>query len=211
MNAMQTEKPTKARSKRQRRARKREIALAGGDSAPNRPTGRDRRHTNQPAEDARTVAIAARIRVHGIAADAATSPLCTDAVDRCIMALAKDQAATAQTWRAIITAQHNYRTRILGQTGYPKGAAIAMVPDRMEADTGHTIDIRTADEKDAAAKRAWATWEAAIKALPVPQWIWAIRNALTGGMDGAGGDVWRDGQPTACGRVLVDALVAVAG
>lgn len=127
------------------------------------------------------------------------------------MALAKDQAATAQTWRAIITAQHNYRTRILGQTGYPKGAAIAMVPDRMEADTGHTIDIRTADEKDAAAKRAWASWEAAIKALPMPQWIWAIRNALNGGMDGEGGDVWRDGQPTARGRVLVDALVAVGG
>ena len=203
-------KPTKARTKAARR-RKSKISLANGDTANSRPTGRDRRHTNQPAEDARTVALAARVRVHGIAADAATSPLCTDAVDRCIMALAKDQAAVAQTWRAIITAQHNFRTRILGQTGYPKGAAIAMVPDRMEADTGHTIDIRTADEKDAAAKRAWALWESAIKALPVPQYIWAIRNALNGGMDGEGGDVWRDGQPTARGRVLVDALVAVGG
>lgn len=209
MRAMQTEKTTKARTKASRR-RKNKISLPKGDTANSRPTGRDRRHTNQ-AEDARTVAISARMRVHGIAADNATSPLCTDAVDRCIMALAKDQAAVAQTWRSIITAQHNYRTRILGQTGYPKGAAIAMVPDRIDADTGHTIDVRTADEKDAAAKRAWASWEAAIKALTVPQYIWAIRNALNGGMDGEGGDVWRDGHPTPRGRVLVDALVAIGG
>lgn len=203
------EKITKARTKAQRkRAKRRTISLPGGETATQRPGQGDRK----PQEDARAVALAARIRVHGIAKDDATSPLCTDGVDRCILALTRSQerADITQAWLRLITAQHNYRTRILGQTGYPKGAAIAMLSDAMQTDTGHSIDIRTADERDAAAKRAWAACQAAIAALPAPHLIWAIRNALTGGMDGQGGEVWRNGQPTARGVVLVQALQHLA-
>ncbi len=201
------EMTTKARTKGQRRRKRRSITMPGGETAP-MPRGQGDR---EPKEDARIVALTARIRVHGIAKDNATSPLCTEGVDRCIMALTKppEMDDVRQVWLRLVTAQHNYRTRILGMTGYPQGAAIAMLPDAMQADTGHTIDTRTADERNVAAKRAWAACQAAIAALPAPHFIWAIRNALTGGMDGQGGDVWREGQPTPHGVVLVAALRAM--
>lgn len=203
-----TGKITKARTKGQRKRARQKISLAGGEEAAARPTGRDRRHTNQPQEDARRVALSARIRVHGIAKDDVTSPLCTSGVDRCIMAITRGQerADITEAWLRLITAQHNYRTRILGLTGYPQGAAIAMMPEAMQTDTSHSIDIRTAAERDAAASRAWSECQTAIASLPSPHFIWAIRNAMTGGMDGAGGDVWRDGMPTARGVLTVNAL-----
>lgn len=261
MNAT-IDKPTKAMSKRQRIRKKRErrtITLANGDTAIDRPTGRDRTHTNQPQEDARKTALEARVRVYGLntnegqmkaikkaiepvrgstfdrlvaaandakkqiraaaeidqrkAMDAAINPLCSDGVGNCIIALVpkSDQGKIRDTWHRLCAAQHNYHTRILGVTGNPQGSAIAMLPEPIQTDTGHTIDIRSAEEKDAGAKRAWAAAEASINALPVPQWKWAIRNAMNGGIDGQGGDVWRDGKPTARGRVLVQALVALAG
>lgn len=201
-----TGKITKAKTRGQRKRDRQRITLAGATAVAPAGPGRP------PQEDPRKVATQARVRVYGIKPDDATSPLCTDSVDRCIMALssATDRADIVQAWLRLITAQHNYRTRILGMTGYPKGAAIAMLPDAMQTDTGHSIDIRTADERDTAAKRAWSACQNAINALPVPHYIWAIRNALTGGMDGAGGDVWRDGQPTPHGAVLVQALRALA-
>ena len=52
-------KTTKARTKSQRR-RKGKITLPGGEEASARPTGRDRRHTHQPQEDARLPMLAAR-------------------------------------------------------------------------------------------------------------------------------------------------------
>lgn len=211
MNAM-IDKPTKAVSKRQARARKRErrtITLANGETA-TAPIGQGQR---KAPEDARKTAAQARVRVFGMtgadADRAALNPLCGSGVGQCIIALAEDQAATKDTWNRLCAAQHNYRTRILGLSGNPQGSAIAMQPDAMQADTGHTIDIRSADEKDEGAKRAWANAEASINALPVPQWKWAIRSAMDGGIDGMGGDVWRDGQPTSRGKVLVQALVAL--
>ena len=208
------DKSTKAVSKRQRRARAKErrtISLANGDTA-TAPIGQGQRKT---PEDARKTALHGRVRVFGItgadAVKAAANPLCGSGVGNCIIALAKDQAATADTWHRLCVAQYNYRTRILGLSGNPQGSAIAMQSDAIQVDTGHTIDIRSADEKDAGAKRAWASALASISALPVPQWRWAIRNAMSGGMDGMGGDVWRDGKPTGRGRVLVQALVALGG
>lgn len=213
---MIADKPTKALSKRQRIARKRErrtISLANGDTA-TAPIGQGQR---KAPEDARKTALQGRVRVYGIkgadAVKAAANPLCGSGVGNCILAIivAHDQATVSDTWHRLCSAQHNYSTRILGLSGNPQGSAIAMLPEPMQTDTGHTIDIRSADEKDAGAKRAWASALASISALPVPQWRWAIRNAMSGGIDGMGGDVWRDGKPTGRGRVLVQALVALGG
>ena len=50
--------------------------------------------------------------------------------------------------------------------------------------------------------------QAAINALPAPQFKWAIRSALGDGFGGA--EVWRDRQPTTTGRIVVQALVHLA-
>lgn len=210
------EKPTKAMSKRQRRARAKErrtISLANGDTA-TAPIGQGQR---KATEDVRNPALQARVRVFGImgedAIDRAKNPLAGSGVGQCILAIIapRDQATVSDTWHRICSAQHNYRTRILGMTGNPQGSAIAMLPEPMQTDTGHTIDIRSPEEKDAGAKRAWSAVDASINALPVPQWKLAIRNALSGGIDGQGGEVWRDGKPTHRGVVLVQALAALGG
>lgn len=211
------DKITKAVSKGKSRARKRNrrtITLAGGDVVA-APVIQGQRP--KPPEDARKTALQARIRVFGIqGAESirdAVSPLCGSGVGMCILTLvaAKDQPAVWATWQRLCTAQHNYRTRILGLSGHPQGSAIAMQSDAMQVDTGHSVDIRSPAERDDAAKRAWVAVTLAYTSLPVPQMVWAIRAALSGGMDGMGGDVWSEGKPTARGRVLVQALVALGG
>ena len=209
MNAM-IEKPTKATSKaarkRKSRAANRAIKLAGGQAV-QPPPGQGQR---TPQEDARTVALEARMRVYALSnAKAASGVLAGSGVGLCIAALAKDVPAISTLWASLSASQHNYRTRIIGVTGHPKGSNIAMLPEPMQTDTGHTIDTRTADERDAAAKRSWLAWAAAIKALPVPQYRWAIENALDGGINGLGCDVWQDGKPTYRGVRLVKALEAL--
>lgn len=59
---------SKAERKR-RRAKRASITLPGGDIAPQRPTGRDRRHTNQP-EDAMQTVIDARAKRAPLLSDA---------------------------------------------------------------------------------------------------------------------------------------------
>jgi hypothetical protein len=208
------DKPTKARSKRQRIARKRErrtISLANGDTA-TAPIGQGQR---KAPEDARKTALQARVRVFGIGGaepmKAAVNPLWETPVGRCIIAIIPEaqQKAVGQVWHRLSAAQYNYHTRILGMSGYPQGSAIAVQSDGFETDTSHTIDTRSPEEKDEGAKRAWSSAEASINALPVPQWKWAIRNAMNGGIDGLGGSVWSDGKPTKRGIVLIQALVAL--
>lgn len=207
-------KPTKAVAKRRRLARKRErrtITLAGGDVAMASVTQGQR----PKAEDPRKPALAARVRVFGIGGsdpvEAAKDPMCGSGVGMCIRHIVApaDRATVWATWQRLCTAQHNYRTRILGLSGHPQGSAIAMQSDAIQVDTGHSVDMRTPEERDIAAKRAWVAVTLAYNALPVPQMVWAIRAALSGGMDGMGGDVWVEGKPNARGRVLVQALVVL--
>jgi len=133
---------------------------------------------------------------------------------RCILALTPppdekqdERRQIADTWASMSTALRNYRTRIIGLTGDPQGAAIAMVPDKMETDQSYRVDLRTADERDRAAKAVWQAWETRIKALPAPQMIWALRGALYGFMGDA--VLWRDGAPTTHGVAAVAALRAL--
>lgn len=198
-----------AMSKKARKALKRlrKISLANGETATDRPAGRDRRHINQPQEDPRKPALEARSRAFGL------DPTKQDPLHHmrgtqagnCI-ADERDALDLWGTWQAIGTARRNYRTRITGVTGDPKCATVAMTPDAMQTDQGLTVDIRSAEEKDAAAKRAWPHWETRIKTLPAPQLRWAIKNALDGGIDGMGGELYHGGKATDRGRVFVSAL-----
>ena len=125
---------------------------------------------------------------------------------RCILTMAEgqDRADLAETWAAISAARRNYRMRIIGQTGEPQCAASPMIHDRMETDPSMRVDLRTPEERDLAASRAWGEWQAAIKRLPAPQMIWAIRSALDGFL--GEGRLWSDGKPTASGAAAVAAL-----
>lgn len=192
--------------------RRRKITLAGGETAPNPARGKDRRGTypRETAEDTQKTALEARVRVFGATGsrEDILAPRAASQVGYCVTALAlrDDIPAVWQAWQSISTARRNYRTRILGVTGDAKCANIGMIPERMETDQSATIDVRSADERDQAAKRAWADWQARIAALPTPQMRWAIRAALDDGINPMAWTFW-DGAPTAQGVVLVAALV----
>lgn len=196
---------SKAQKRRAARERAR-ISLAGGVSVEQRPTGKDRRHTNQ-AEDARKPAVEARQRHTGVTdpKEALEALLATD-LGRCVHALTKGEERTklAGVWAALSASRANYKARFLGVTGNPKCATFEMVPDRTESDQSLRVDMRTPDEKDNAAKASWAGWAAKIKALPTPLHIWAINGALDGFMGEA--TLWKDCAPTDKGRAAVDAL-----
>ena len=96
-------------------------------------------------------------------------------------------------------------TRIIGQTGTPKGASIAMVPERIEADKGHTIDIRTAAEKDNAAVKSWMRWRGFIGHLDA-----AESSSIFQAYRDNGPAIWRDRKPTPHGLVTLEALKRLA-
>lgn len=192
-------------SKAQRRARKRKITLAGGVEIDQRPSGRDRTHTNQQ-ENPQATAQAARQRITGKAGQDALDPaLCTD-LGKCIVHLVEGQERRdlLDAWGAISASHRNYRLLYIGQTGDPQGASIGMVPERLETDQSLRVDLRTHDERVAAAKASWQAWQARIKALPIPQMIWAVRGALDGFMGEA--QLWKDRSPTSHGRLAVEAM-----
>jgi hypothetical protein len=193
-------------SKNQRRARKRAISLAGGQSVSHRPSGRDRTHTNQPPEDARMTALAARERHTGLTGKDALDPAQETDLGRCIVHLTHgdERAQLLDAWGEISAAHRNYRMIYVGQTGNPQGAAIGFIPDRLETDPSLRVDMRTHDERVAAAKSAWAAWDARMKAMTFPQMIWALRGALDGFMGDA--SLWRDRSPTSLGKLAVEAL-----
>jgi len=168
------------------------------------------------SEDASRVALDARVRRGAKDRDEARDPLHGTDAGRCILHMTdkargaapekadKERRAITETWASLSSAWENYCTRILGRPVGPQCAAIAMVPDKAEADPSLRIDLRTVEERDAAAKRAWQAWLDRIKALDLPQHRWAVRGAAQGFM----GDevLWRGREPTASGCAFVAAL-----
>ena len=179
---------------------------------PNRDAGK---FAATPQEDARTVALDARRRIMGkpdtdAARIAANSPMLGTDAGRCIAAMhpqADVQAKLWDIWQAVCAARNTYRTRILGMTGQPKGASIGFIPDKLETDPSMTVDLRTAEERDQAAKRGDLYWASLIAKLPTANHKWALQPAL----DETEGALWRDAQPTSKGRLAVAALVMIMG
>ena len=183
--------PTKAPAKKRGRARMREIK-------------------HDRAEDARKPALQARVRALGVeSVEAASSPLCGSEIGLCIRAMHPGhdvQARLWDVWQAMSAARRQWRMRYLGQTGDPQGAAIAMIPDTMQTDQGLTVDLRSPEERDNAAKTGEAYWSKQIAAVPVPQMQMALRSAI----DGFGAVLWHGGKPTANGRNAVLALERIS-
>lgn len=185
-----------SRAARRKRRKKALITLSDGQTVPQPATGRDRA-PREPQEDARAVVFAVRARACPVAnpADLALPWLGCDQ-GRCIHVLRRDDAAALwAVWQAYCMAERTYRMRILGQTGEPQNSAIPMLPERMEADTGHTIDTRDSAERDRDAVSAWQRWQGVLGCLPH-----TIRDALT-----TTRTLWRDG-PTRAGEAFVAAL-----
>lgn len=191
-----------SKAQRKRIKSRRSITLPGGDTA----TAPATQGMRPPQEDARKTASDARARIFGKSGDDALHPMHGSQAGCCISSTGDDAAKLWQTWQDINAARRNYRMRILGTTGDPKCAAISMLPDAMQTDTSLTIDIRTAEERDTAAKRAWRDWEARINSLPQPQMKWAIRGSMDGGTNGLGGNLWANNAKTTLGQAFVAAL-----
>ena len=185
-------------TKRKSRKRSRTISLPNGDAA----TAPPMQGSREPQEDPRNVALEARARVFNIKPDDA--PRRSTQADCCIDSMS-DSQALREVWQSILASRRNYRLRN-GIQDWPKCATIAMVLDAMQTDTSLTVDLRTDDERDTAAKRAWQSWLDRINALPAPQMIRSIKDAMDGGINGQGGELWKDGKHTTRGVVFVIAL-----
>jgi len=191
-------------SKAQRRSRKRSrsISLPGGEIA----TAPPMQGSREPQEDPRKMVIDARARVFGIKPDEAATR--GTQADCCIASATGDRVAMQEAWQGICTSRRNSRLRN-GIPDGPKCSTFTMISDAMQTDTSLTVDLRTGEERDAAAKHARQMWDARINALPAPQMIRAIKEALDGGINGQGAELWADGKPTTRGAVFVAALRAL--
>ena len=106
-------------------------------------------------------------------------------------------------WRVFTdwcAAEDNYRKRYVGQSEHPKGAAIQMVPDRMEADTSHSVDLRDTETRDRDAVTRWTRWQGYLGMLSAP-YVRVLHDAR---LERA--PIWQDRKPTQRGY---DALAAL--
>lgn len=199
-------KITKARTAAQKRRDKRRISLAGGESVPGRPAGRDRRHTNQRAENPMQTVLNARARRAGCDIRKAHDTLFGTEIGMCIAAMipaSQERSALESTYRHISAAKHNWNQRIISANPNPQAAALPMLPEPMQTDPGHSVDLRDSDERDEAARRSWLSWLDDMMRLPADQ-----RHALRGHIDGYGAQLWHeiDARPTRTGALAVKAL-----
>lgn len=72
-----------------------------------------------------------------------------------------------------------YYRRILGVSAFPKGAAIAVMPEVIEATEAHEADTRTPERKDEDAKNAWLFWQDCLSQIEWDQRV-ALSHARLG-------------------------------
>ena len=135
--------------------RRKKITLAGGQSITQRPTGRDRTHTNQPQEDARMTALTARARQCSITLDDAKAPWHGCAAGRA-MAITAPPEDHITLWGAIHLIRATYAA-YWRHNGIPSPYAtclrILAPADHMEA----TADSPAPDMRDDATKSRQST------------------------------------------------------
>ena len=185
------------------------------DLAPIKPRGKQPRENGRfakPQEDATRVALTARC--HHYTAKAATIEERDKAKAQhmgCHIGwvmqheMPRDVPRLWRTWQAWCQAEISYLTRIIGTTGNPKGASIAAIPDKLETDAGHTVDLRTADERDRDAVRAWMRWRGYLGHLSATE-----ATALHHARREDGPALWQDRKPTRHGLAALAALDRLA-
>ncbi len=180
--------------------------------APHKPHRAGGRFARQ-AEDLPRTVLDARCRMFGLAPGesarkALTGPEAGSPIGMVMLRQMPSAEAVARlwsVWQGFCAAERTYRARYIGQTGDPKGASLSMVPDAMQVDTGHTIDIRTADQRDRDAVAAWMRWRGYLGHLGAEQ-----RTAICDAERGTGPAIWCDRAPTRHGLFTLAALIALA-
>jgi len=200
------DKMTKARSKAARRRRANVISLPGGEQINSAPVHSPRAgRSAEPPADA--VALAHRAKFTGCSVEEARDVLAASDIGRCIRYMrpgAQDRRDLLTIWQGLSAAKQNWQQRITSSNPNPQAAAIAMLPEPMQTDTGHSVDLRTAEERDNAANRVWYHWMALLMELPPGE-----RHALRGHLDGYADTIWcaDTHTPTHTGALAVKGLV----
>jgi hypothetical protein len=192
---------------RRRRKRQRQITMPGG-AIIDRTVNRGPIKAEPPAD---LVALKARARRTGCTVEEARDVLASEDVGRCILALHKGGATRRDllnVWQGINASWWNYATRCLSITPSPQSAALPMLPEPMQTDQSLRVDVRSGEEKDAAARNVWFAWLEQLMALPSPQ-----RHALRGHLQDYAAPLWHEAErrPTASGVLAVAALAALHG
>ncbi len=182
------------------------------DLAPTKTRGKQAREKGRfvkPQEDAARVALTARCHHYTATAatkeerDKAKAPHMGCHIGWVMQHEApKDVPRLWRIWQAWGQAEDTYARRIIGRTPLPQGSNMAAIPDKLETDTGHTVDLRTSDEKDRDAVKAWMRWRGYLGHLSADE-----ATALHGARKDTGKALWRDRKPTRHGVATLAALV----
>ena len=158
--------------------------------------------------DPRKTALDARCRIFGVEPSRANREALTGqhsgsqiglVIERC--GLSNEIPALWRTWQGFCMAMRTYRLRYIGQSGTAKGASIAMVPDRMETDQSHSVDLRSIEERDRDAVSGYMRWHGYLMHLSA--YDQRILHDLEQDRDEA---IWRRGKPTGRGMDTLEAL-----
>mgnify|MGYP000085429732 CR=1 FL=1 len=119
----------------------------------------------------------------------------------------KDHAAILwDVWQRYSMAERTYRMLYLGTTGDPQGAAIAMVPDKMQTDQSFNVDLRTREERERQAVASWMRWQGYLGQMGA-----VAASTLRKAERGDGKPLWDDAKPTYQGRCALTSLSVLAG
>ena len=170
-------------------------------------------HTER-SDDATRAALDARCRREGRDATresrkAVSGPLSGSAMGMAIKASLGAEIAMEACggWARYDAAMTRYERLVLGRSSTQKAATIQHEPERAEAETHHTVDLRTEDQRIVDAANTWAIWRG-YEGLLRPEQSALVRQARH-----ADDDLWWDAalhQPTRRGRFLAHALSDLA-
>lgn len=123
-------------------------------------------------EEVREVVRASRARHMAMRSSAAMDePMMGEEAGRAITIGAANEHEAGQLWetfKLIDASDEAFSRRVLGKQRFPNVAKMEMMPERMETRPDDRIDVRTADEKAADAKRSWASWCELLGSLHMP-------------------------------------------
>ncbi|WP_126623130.1 hypothetical protein [Oceaniglobus ichthyenteri] len=105
-----------------------------------------------------------------------------------------------RVWQAFLASARNYRTRVLSISG-SIGSTLPLAPEPMQSDVSHSVDIRTADEKDDDARASWSRWSSYLRGLTGQE-----RAAIQSVEDGTSRPLWLQRAPTWAGIEAYSAL-----